>query len=108
MKKKGAYEEKVCVPSADEIEKAEHYLVKYGQRGLIMDDKSSRKLTPFADERGIQRISGRINKSPLFNYNRSHPMILTHENKTNIHYFISYFGLSYWLDVVWNAFRPRH
>ena len=66
----------VETPNAEEMKLAEQLWIKHAQLNLTQDDKRTRKLVPFVDENGIQRVSGRIEGSNIFDYDRSHPIIL--------------------------------
>ena len=70
------YNQTVQVPNTEEIQEAESYWIKCAQCELKKEDSAVLKSTPFLDNNSIIRVSGRIGKSLLFEYNRKHPMIL--------------------------------
>lgn len=84
---------------AEEIVEAEQFLVKRAQRDLKPDDKRLEKLSPFFDDNGILRVLGRIQRSDIFDYDRKHPMILSHESK------IAELILD---DIHYKLFHPGH
>ena len=56
---------------------AKSYWLKYAQRDLT---SNLDELNPYEDEFGIQRVTGRIQKSEIFDHDRKHPIILCGEN----------------------------
>ena len=74
------YYDEIQVPSYDENLHAEEYWIKKAQEKLNLDDSGIMKLVPFMDDKGIQRVYGRLKLSQIFDYNRIHPMIIPRDS----------------------------
>ena len=66
--------------SKHEIASAEKYWFKYAQQEIREENKFLEKYTPFEDEHGLKRISGRLGQSEIFDYDRKHPILLPFSN----------------------------
>ena len=78
---KEATEDSLSNPTEEEMEQAQNYWIKLAQRDLNLKEKELMKLTPFVDENGITRISGRLKNSPIFDNDRIHPKLLPGDHK---------------------------
>lgn len=69
-------------PTEEEMEEAQEYWIKFAQSSMKdLKEKELMRLTPFVDEKGIRRISGRLKNSPIFDNNRIHPKLLPGDHK---------------------------
>ena len=67
--------------SQNEIEEAERYWIRRAQREDLKEERKMDKLVPFVDEFGIKRVTGRIQESEIFDYDRKHPTILDSKSR---------------------------
>ena len=66
-----------------EMELAENYWLEHAQKSIDETERNFEKYTPFIDENGLKRISGRIQQSDIFDYDRKHPILLPYDSRVS-------------------------
>ena len=75
---------KICQhPSRQRIKEAELYWIRYAQKDVDMEDKHISKLNPFADDKQVVRVGGRIRNAPL-SFDIRHPCLLPRKSHISL------------------------
>ena len=67
-------------PGKEEITVAENYWIRWAQLELPTYKSKLEKLVPFIDMSNVQRVTGRLRESYIFDYDQKHPVLLPPDN----------------------------
>ena len=76
-------------PSKEEITVAENYWIRWAQLELPTYKSRLEKLVPFIDMLDVQRVSGRLRESYIFDYDHKHPVLLPPDNSVTVAQWLS-------------------